>query len=572
MIRLPRHLSPWAEELALFPEDIALSIGAVVSRLQSIVGGLESAHAGTGEPDGYDGIGRRGPYERLLASEWLLHDEAPDEFLRRVVASEHAFLSRAFGQKAAGRRSVALFDAGLDQLGAPRIAHLALLILLARRAARQGASFEWGVFQDGTLHAGVSESTILELLRARSTRRTSNADIERWMAIVGSAPLSELWCIGHRRVAAAERHGARTITVADVLEPGPQRIEVASRGKRAILDLPPAKDAVRLLRDPFSARAPRPIQGELDFEAGSALVFSADGRWLYLRGDPATLITVHVPGSPAASARAPVAFRAPPGQRVVAVGRRRRTVAVTVGLHGLQVHVLSKRGASASQTISFDGDAGTLERGALRPLGLFDDHTYGLVDEAGDLLHLREGGIERVPSTAVASRPVMSGLAFAERRDVGPPSVTIVSGRAGRLEMFEATLPPEWVLSAGSSPCVFGRDLSSPLAFEVSPRLWRVFDGNTSHGILKAKGGSVVGLAYGAAGVCLIVRSEDRLHLDLEHRNGTDRVVTTQSPITSVATSTYGHQIGIVTERGEVSVYDSARALLLARVRARPPR
>ncbi len=52
-------------------------------------------------PDGYDGIGRRGSYDRLLASEWLIHDELPDEFLRRVVSGEHAFLRRLHRHEAA---------------------------------------------------------------------------------------------------------------------------------------------------------------------------------------------------------------------------------------------------------------------------------------------------------------------------------------------------------------------------------------------------------------------------------------------------------------------------------------
>ena len=78
MITLPRHLAPWAGPLALFPEEIALVLGPMVTRLAGLVGGWPSDRAPEGSPNGYDGIGRRGPYDRLLATEWLLLEELPD--------------------------------------------------------------------------------------------------------------------------------------------------------------------------------------------------------------------------------------------------------------------------------------------------------------------------------------------------------------------------------------------------------------------------------------------------------------------------------------------------------------
>ena len=53
----------------------------------------------------------------------------------------------------ANRLIIVLFDAGPLQLGAARLVHLALLILLARRAQEAGAELRWGILQNApTLH------------------------------------------------------------------------------------------------------------------------------------------------------------------------------------------------------------------------------------------------------------------------------------------------------------------------------------------------------------------------------------------------------------------------------------
>ena len=101
MTALPRHLASWATQLALFPEDIALSLGPMVSRIAALVGGWRQDYAPHGTPDGHAGIDTRGLYDRLLATEWALLEELPDEFLRRAVSGEHLFLQRAYQDLAA---------------------------------------------------------------------------------------------------------------------------------------------------------------------------------------------------------------------------------------------------------------------------------------------------------------------------------------------------------------------------------------------------------------------------------------------------------------------------------------
>lgn len=60
--------------------------------------------------------------------------EVPDEFLRRAAAGEHGFLALASRRPPETRRCVALLGTGPDALGAPRLAHLALLVVLSARA------------------------------------------------------------------------------------------------------------------------------------------------------------------------------------------------------------------------------------------------------------------------------------------------------------------------------------------------------------------------------------------------------------------------------------------------------
>src|SRR5579863_2548513 len=80
-IELPRALAPWAEYLDIFPREVVVALGPIVQRLDAAIGPLRlRSRSGQGEPDGIDGLARRGTYERLLLTEWLLADEMPDEF------------------------------------------------------------------------------------------------------------------------------------------------------------------------------------------------------------------------------------------------------------------------------------------------------------------------------------------------------------------------------------------------------------------------------------------------------------------------------------------------------------
>lgn len=95
-------------------------MGGLLSRVHPLLGPIrEQDTAGQPEFEGLGDLRRRGNYEHLLATEWLLADELPDEFLRRAASGEHLFLAPARQAHRANRLTIALFDAGPRQLGAP---------------------------------------------------------------------------------------------------------------------------------------------------------------------------------------------------------------------------------------------------------------------------------------------------------------------------------------------------------------------------------------------------------------------------------------------------------------------
>jgi hypothetical protein len=146
--QLPPLLQPWTAWLSLFPDDLAQTLGQLLLRLQPLLGPLHRHSARMAvEPAGIGDIVRRGSYDRLLASEWALADSVPEEFLRRAANGELLFMGPEPANSETSLRCVALFDAGPAQLGEPRLAHLALFILLARRAELAGAAFHWGILQ-----------------------------------------------------------------------------------------------------------------------------------------------------------------------------------------------------------------------------------------------------------------------------------------------------------------------------------------------------------------------------------------------------------------------------------------
>ncbi|QAT82014.1 hypothetical protein EJ065_0406 [Corallococcus coralloides] len=331
---LPPALRPWAAQLSLFPEDLARHLGPHVARLSAAVGTLRPrSESEGGEPQGYDGLSRRGPFDRLLVSEWLWALEAPEELVRRAAFGELSFLKPAFRQPQGARRTVVLLDVGPDQLGLPRIAHLALLVVLSRLAEAVGAAFTWGALQtepSQATHTGLGGTSLLAWLNARSTMPASSRHLAAWReALELSRAPEDVWLVGSSRLGRLEgAEGMSRVEVAEPMDPGAHRLTVdvrpAARVPRSVvLELPPPEDCLRLLRNPFASNqkasgwAPRKADRRI-----AKFSFSGDGRRVVLFAADGAVEAMAVPHSPRATVPKPRRVHVPPGQHVVAAGWR----------------------------------------------------------------------------------------------------------------------------------------------------------------------------------------------------------------------------------------------------------
>lgn len=363
MNELPAELRPWERDLSILPRDLALGFGPLVLHLARELGPLGARPLEDGgEPDGYDGLSRRGSYERLISTEWLYALELPEEFLRRATVGEQAFFHVRLREPAGARRSVALFDAGPAQLGTPRIAQLAALIALARRAEDAGAAFEWANLQEEGLCQGVTKSSVLRLLQGRSNREADRADLLRWRARVEAArEPDDLWIIGPERLADLEgTENASVLAVRDVIEPGTRKVAVevrrpASSVRKAwtaavSLQLPPPDDCVRLLRDPCRAAIAVPVAGLGPIDPAFGIHFAPHGNRLAVRLRNGPIVLQALPNSPRATAPPPRLIPQTEGLPVVAVGfSGARFVLPTVRGEALRVEIHGPRGGLSGQ-------------------------------------------------------------------------------------------------------------------------------------------------------------------------------------------------------------------------------
>lgn len=358
-LELPRALEAWREALQLFAPDLALSVGDVVRRVARLFGPLTlDADVQRGDPDGYRGVARRGPIERLLLSEWAVALEYPEEFLRRVAMGEQLYTALAHKEPGGLRRSIVLFDAGPRSLGAPRVVQLALLIVLAARARAAGVRFAWGVLQDErrALVAELNEQSVRRLLSGRALRELGGVDATEWSLVVGEPQESDdLWLVGPRgldeRIALG---GGGRVVLEDSDDPEQRGVQLEVRPARGPvraleLPLPPEDDVLRLLREPFVRRVraprvapagPRPPLTDLAFEPS--------GRWLIERFGTREVVATFVPRSTRETRPAPLRRVAKDGELILgATMWRNRLHTVETNALGLALQRSGPHGGEA---------------------------------------------------------------------------------------------------------------------------------------------------------------------------------------------------------------------------------
>lgn len=267
-MQLPESLQAWRDWLDWFAEDLAAEVGKLVYRLHPLLGCFRgSRQSGIPEPDGLGDLHRRGSYERLLSSEWLIAEEVPDEFIRRAVSGEHLFLTPRPRAHEAEKLIVALFDAGPLQFGAPRLVQLAMWILLARRAHEVGGALRWGVLQaEPVLHEANGPEHLRQLLKARCFEPVSGVHHERWQKWLTQEALQpgECWLLAAEQKAAAVRQlgvSHQLIASLDILTEDVEVRILDGFAKRCIvLPLPSKAKSKRILEGEFQLGAQTSVE------------------------------------------------------------------------------------------------------------------------------------------------------------------------------------------------------------------------------------------------------------------------------------------------------------------------
>jgi hypothetical protein len=299
-IALPETLRPWREWLSWFDPELALELGPLLHRLHPLLGAFRGNNQG-GEPEleGLDDLRARGTYDHLLATEWLLADEVPDEFLRRAASGEHMFLAPRPRARRADRSIVALFDVGPLQFGAPRLAHIAMWILLARRARQAGGEFRWGALQSpGALFEGHATEHLKALLHGRTFASVHPDTFTQWRALFDeNAAGGERWLIGSSFTESISGSSfTHRLSLQRDLQGRSLEVSLVERGNQRGLQLPlpEATSAAPLLRGAFK-RGVTPQHHDSDPRAVALMrppVISIDGSRVAvtLRDEAAALV------------------------------------------------------------------------------------------------------------------------------------------------------------------------------------------------------------------------------------------------------------------------------------------
>jgi|GEM_PF-5001479 len=311
--------------LELFPEEQKEALGRMVQRVFLLVGELANTYLAGVDPDGFDGVEQKGEYHRLLISEWLLAEEAPDEFLRRAAMKEHLFLRVARREPKGGRRSLVFFDAGPMQLGSPRLVHLAILLALEHRAAVAGVDFNWALIQEpDTFYSATDRESILSFLKGRSPS-IANAHLAEHLLLRGEAPQEgdDIWWVGDEASLCQLGLPGASISIADELLEEADSLRLTLRqGKRkreASLPLPSPSLRTRLMRDPFQkpedVNPTQPLGEDVDYW------LSFCGKYVFVRDDTkVSLINLSRSNNPKTY---PLSYN---GQKLVGITRHKKHV------------------------------------------------------------------------------------------------------------------------------------------------------------------------------------------------------------------------------------------------------
>ena len=215
---------------------------------------------------------------------------------------EHMFIAPAFQQPHGAHTSVALLDCGPTQLGAPRLAQLAALIVLSQRAKEVGAEFRFGVLQDEDHRLReLDRNAIVAWLRAR-TWAPPPADTTSWRQALKEIEAEDRWVVGSSATLSTARAlGAGLLSIEEPIFEEDRVLHVSTHpitaaGAQVDLPLPPEDVAVRIFRAPLTAVPRSSSRPQLPVVPGQVGQLSTDGRRLLLPMEDGAIHSFHAPG------------------------------------------------------------------------------------------------------------------------------------------------------------------------------------------------------------------------------------------------------------------------------------
>ncbi|MFC9329572.1 hypothetical protein [Kitasatospora sp. NPDC057015] len=496
---LPSALAPWSASLAALTPELATALGPLLRRLDTLVAEHEPAVRHRGTPNGHGGLARTGRPDQLLPSEWLLADEFPDEFLRRLVDGELLHLAPEFTLPLPTGRTVVLADTGPTQAGAARLVQLAALLVLHRRAAARGTELRVGILGDlsGTWLGGDLEDLLPAWLEARRRSDPNPEDVRHACELLEDG--DRAWVLTSERLAALLPGGTRALTARPMRwdANGATGVEVrittgAAAPTTALLALPAPDIAVRALRGAGFRRA-APVQAVLPtgVRGGALPVFTTQSRTLLARGhDTDVLLAVHLPGSDRHATPVRARRHDLPGPAVAAGRTARQLIVLYARGRQLVPYVSGRRFCERGEYVVRDSAALGIDRAGLDAL-LAEPVLPLLVD----------GRFLRLP---VAGRWWRIG-ADGEAQDDGPvgnQTADLPYDRARDSRLFEGDLP------AGAEQARHLLHGAGAVAWSTDRRTWDVVDRDGVHQLVTFREqADVIGLVHGSAGAALITAS-----------------------------------------------------------------
>lgn len=579
-LQLPDALVPWRRELSMFPPELAIELGGLVRRLSSAIGPPVAARHRGDDPDGYDGIAHTGPYDRMLQSEWLLADEMPDEFLRRAIMREQLFFRIARRSPLDELFSVALFDAGPTQIGAPRVVHLALLVVLSQRCTERGGIFRWAVLQEHPrrINDRLDADAVRSLLALRSAREVDEETLDEWNDLLphGDRRHRETWMIGGTRLSRlVERHARASAQGRDFRESSVVAIEEpldidervlrtrihrgSGRIQELTLPLPKEPATIRLLRDPFSTTS---VAVTRVAEVPTDFFFGGGGRELIAREANGGVI-LHRIGHGAR----PKTYEALSGNPVIAAsGGRQKGASLAVTYGGdLVLGAIHRQGGTYLLKVPEEFPAAEERRSKqLRPMVGKSQYSgdYVFTDLHGNcwLTQHESRTVVRIGDNVAAMAMYEHYPYFARMR--GEWQIETIRNDSPRIV---ARYPGSGTRAFFGTPVESAPCTGLLMALEERPDHWLVISDDRVHTNTCPPDARVIGVTAFGDFLHASLVYVDRFSIFLSRVTSLDTVVKTTYPIEAAVVDPSGPRVAYVSG-GELIVYDMDRRKVLHRV------